>query len=65
MAAIQSHLEAKRLVDKYGKEAAIDVAMEKMLTAYRKSKSIMGCDLTPLFTEVSYWVEVIESIESV
>lgn len=66
MAATQSHLEAKRLVDKYGREAAIGIARQRSLHSLDMASGLLSEERTIYWkSEFSFWNEVKESIESV
>ena len=66
MAATQSHLESKRLVNKYGKEAAIAIARQRSLHALDMANDMTSKDRTEYWkSEFSFWNEVKESIELV
>ena len=65
MAAIQSHMEAKRLVDKYGKEAAIGIARQRSLHSLDMANDMTSKERSAYWkSEFSFWNEVKESIES-
>ena len=66
MAATQSHLEAKRLVDKYGKSAAIGIARQRSLHALDMAGGLLSEERTVYWkAQFSFWDEVKKSIESV
>ena len=66
MAAIQSSLEAKRLVDKYGKDAAIGIARQRSLHALDMANDLLTKERAAYWkSEFSFWNEVKESIELV
>jgi len=63
MAAVQPGLEAKRLVDKYNKEIALDIARQRMLHALDMGKSLEGERSTYWIAQAGFWQEVKKSIE--
>ena len=75
MVAIQSHLEAKRLVDKYRERLkdgqdpvkfAVGIANQRMLHALEMSKEDLPEDRVIYWqAQASFWMEVKQSIESV
>ena len=65
MAAIQPGLEAKRLVDKYGKEMSLGIARQRMLHALDMGKSLEGERSTYWIGQAGFWDEVKKSIESI
>jgi len=66
MAAVQPHLEAKRLVDKYGKEAAIGICRQRSLHALDMANDMTSKERVAHWkSEFSFWNEVKESIELV
>jgi len=66
MAATQSHLEAKRLVEKYGHESAIGIARQRSLHALDMAGGLLSEERTVYWkAQFSFWNEVGESIKSV
>ena len=64
MAATQSSLEAKRLVDKYGQEAAIGIARQRSLHALDMANDMTSKERAAYWkSEFSFWNEVREAIE--
>lgn len=65
MAAIQSHLKAKELVDKYDKDTALGICRQRILHALDMAKeTIIYHRKEHWEAEASYWMEVKQSIES-
>lgn len=66
MAAIQSHLKAKQLVDKYDKETALGICRQRILHALDMAKeTTLGDRRSHWESESSYWMDVKQSIEQV
>lgn len=66
MAATQSHLEAKRLVDKYGKESALGICRQRSLHALDMANDMTSKERMAYWkSEFSFWDEVKKSIESI
>ena len=66
MAAIESHLEAKRLVEKYGHEAAVGIARQRSLHALDMAGGLLSEGRTVYWkAQFSFWDEVKEAIKSV
>jgi len=66
MAANQSSLEAKRLVDKYGKKAAMGIARQRSLHALDMANDLLTKERTVYWkAQFSFWNEIKEAIESV
>jgi len=64
MAATQSSLEAKRLVDKYGRESAIGIARQRSLHALDMANDLLTKERAAYWkSEFSFWNEVREAIE--
>ena len=64
MKATEPHLEAKRLVDKYGKEAAIGIARQRSLHALDMANDLLTKERELYWkAQFSFWNEVKESIE--
>jgi len=64
MAATQSHLEAKRLVEKYGHESAIGIARQRSLHALDMANDLLTKERELYWkAQFSFWNEVKESIE--
>ena len=64
MTAVQSHLEAKRLVDKYGKEAARGIARQRSLHALDMANDMKSKERALYWkAEFSAWNEVRAAIE--
>ena len=66
MAAIQSHLKAKELVNKYDKEMCLGICRQRILHALDMAKeATLGDRKAHWEAEAGYWMEVKQSIESV
>ena len=66
MAAIDSHLKAKELVDKYDKETALGICRQRILHALDMAKeTTLGDRRSHWEAEAGYWMKVKQSIESV
>ena len=66
MSANQSSLEAKRLVEKYGHEAAVGIARQRSLHALDMAGGLLTEERTVYWkAQFSFWNEVGESIKSV
>jgi len=66
MAATEPHLEAKRLVEKYGQESAIGIARQRSLHALDMAGGLLSEERTVYWkAQFSFWNEVGESIKSV
>ena len=66
MAATEPHLEAKRLVDKYGKSAAIGIARQRSLHALDMANDLLTKERELYWkAQFSFWDEVKEAIQSV
>lgn len=65
MAVVQSHLEAKRLVGKYGKDMSLNIARQRMLHALDMGNSLEGERSAYWISQAGFWGEVKKSIESV
>lgn len=66
MAAIQPHLKAKELVDKYDKETALGICRQRILHALDMAKeTTLGDRRLHWESEAGFWLEVKTSIESI
>lgn len=66
MAATEPHLEAKRLVEKYGHEAAIGIARQRSLHALDMANDLLTKERELYWkAQFSFWNEIKEAIESV
>lgn len=66
MAAIQPHLKAKELVEKYDKETSLGICRQRILHALDMAKeATLGDRRSHWEAEAGFWMEVKQSIESV
>ena len=65
MKETEPHLEAKRLVEKYGKEAAIGIARQRSLHSLDMAKDLLTKERELYWkAQFSFWDEVKEAIQS-